>query len=213
MPIELIIFDNDGVLVDSETIANQILCDLLVENGVDITYEEVLRVFKGNSLAHCVKIARDDYGVVNAERFVEIYHQRIKAAYHALKSINGAHTLLESLHMPYCVASNSGRSKLIHALHITGLLHFFEGRTFSAEDVRQGKPAPDLFLYAAAQCHVLPASCLVIEDSPQGVMAAQAAGMLVIGYVPPGEPDKLSPFNIPIIEHLLDLLPMLSVQM
>lgn len=211
MRIKLIIFDNDGVLVDSEPIANRVLHELLVENGAIITYEEALHVFKGDTLTNSLRIIQERYGVSQPERFLNTYYQRTRAAFEReLKPIENAEILLRNLRIPYCVASNSAKAKLQGSLHLAGLLPLLEGRLFSAEEVASGKPAPDLFLHAAAVCGVQPANCLVVEDSPQGVLAAQAAGMQVIGYVAPTLPDTLSAMGIPVISNLLHLLPIVA---
>jgi HAD superfamily hydrolase (TIGR01509 family) len=181
--LELVIFDCDGVLVDSELIANTVFAAMLAELGLPVTVEYLLEHFVGHSMQHCwqqiaVMLGREVPPACRAE-----FQSRSLAALQAqVKAVPGVEALLDCLHVPFCVASSGGHEKMAVTLGATGLLPRFRDRMFSATQVAQGKPAPDIFLHAAASCGVEPAFCAVIEDSPAGVVAGVAAGMRVYGY-------------------------------
>jgi HAD superfamily hydrolase (TIGR01509 family) len=179
----LVIFDCDGVLVDSEPITNRIFTGMLNELGIPVTLEEVFEKFVGKSLAQCREMIASMLGREVPEDFVRQYHVRTAAALKSeLKAVAGIEATLESIRMPYCVASNGSHDKMQTTLGITGLLPKFQGKLFSVSEVARGKPFPDVFLHAAAKSGVAPAVCAVIEDTPTGVAAGVAAGMTVYGY-------------------------------
>ncbi|WNI17122.1 HAD family hydrolase [Actinacidiphila sp. ITFR-21] len=187
MQYELVIFDNDGVLVDSEPISNQILADYLTELGHPTTYEDSIRDFMGAAVHRIHDVVRERSGRGLPEGFNEAYHARVFAAFERdLAAVDGVGVVLEKLAadgVPYCLASSGTHQRIRVALRRTGLYDGFgEERIFSAQDVGRGKPAPDLFLYAARTMGVPPHRCVVIEDSPLGVQAARAAGMDVFGF-------------------------------
>jgi HAD superfamily hydrolase (TIGR01509 family) len=179
----LLIFDCDGVLVDSEVLSCRIDAELLTEIGVPYTAEEIARQFLGVSLKSMISRIEaerdrklpDDF----AERLNRILFQRFEAD---LKPIEGVREAILSLPYPRCVASSSIPERIALSLRVTGLADLFDN-IFSSTQVARGKPAPDLFFHAAAQMNVSPAECVVIEDSTAGVQAAIAAGMRVIGFV------------------------------
>lgn len=181
---ELIIFDCDGVLVDSELISAKATAVALAEFGVLVDADQRQKSFIGLTFAAAVAKVRSDYGVelppAYASRHALLLEQTFRQE---LKAMVGVVQMLQSLRVPFCVGSNSSQARLAMTFEITGLSHFFKGRVFSGEDVKEGKPAPDLFLHAAARCGVAPQNCLVIEDSPVGVVAAVKAGMPAIGFV------------------------------
>jgi HAD superfamily hydrolase (TIGR01509 family) len=184
---ELVIFDNDGVLVDSEPISNRILADYLTELGHPTTYEDSIRDFMGAAVHRIHDVVRERSGQSLPEGFNEAYHARVFAAFQReLKPIEGVGPVLEKLAaegVPYCLASSGTHERIRVALRKTGLYELFgERRIFSAQDVGRGKPAPDLFLHAARTLGVPPERCAVVEDSPLGVQAARAAGMDVFGF-------------------------------
>jgi len=179
----LIIFDCDGVLVDSEPIANQVLADHLSEHGYPMTQQESLDRFVGGSVPLIVQAVRDE-GIGLPDDFVETLRVRESAAFERdLKAIPG---ILETLTIladhPKCVASSGPMSKIKGNLKRTGLFDHLTSHLFSATMVDHPKPAPDLFLLAAQTMCAPPDSCLVIEDSPKGVEAALRAGMRVLGF-------------------------------
>jgi HAD superfamily hydrolase (TIGR01509 family) len=184
--VQLVIFDCDGVLVDSEIITNRVFAEMLAELGLHFKLEEIFERFVGRSMTQCCESIAELLQRPVPEQFVTQYHARSGAALTAeLRSVAGVEACLDLLKargVPYCVASNGTPEKMQTTLGITGLAARLEGRRFSVAEVAHGKPAPDLFLHAAARFKVAPASCAVIEDTPTGVTAGIAAGMTVYGY-------------------------------
>ena len=181
---DLIIFDCDGVLVDSEVISNRIFAESLAELGVVLTLEESMRFGIGKSSTTLAAAIEQEFNVTLPAGFIEERRVRIMDAFTSeLQPIDGILELLLALKLKRCVASNSHIDRVRHALTTTGLMPHLEPHIYTAAMVERGKPAPDLFLYAAAQHDVRPGRCLVIEDSLSGVSAALAAGMPVIGFV------------------------------
>ena len=179
----LVIFDCDGVLVDSELITNRVFTKMLNELGVAISKEEAFETFVGRSMAQCLEIIARLLGREVPADFVREYHQRSATALESeLKAVQGIEAALAAIRVPYCVASNGSHEKMQTTLGLTGLLPKFEGKLFSVSEVARGKPFPDVFLHAAAKSAVAPADCVVIEDTPTGVSAGVAAGMTVYGY-------------------------------
>jgi len=194
---ELIIFDNDGVLVDSEPISNQILADYLTELGHPTTYEDSIRDFMGGAMHRVHDVVRERSGQRLPDGFEEAFHSRVFAAFaRGLRPVDGVALVLEKLAadgIPYCLASSGTHERIRVALRTTGLAAYFpEARIFSAQDVRHGKPSPDLFLHAARVLGVPPDRCAVVEDSPLGVQAARAAGMDVFAFTAMTPPAKLT---------------------
>jgi HAD superfamily hydrolase (TIGR01509 family) len=179
----LVIFDCDGVLVDSELITNRVFTKMLNELGVGISKEEAFETFVGRSMAQCLEIIAGLLGREVPADFVRQYHQRSATALKSeLKAVQGIEAALEAIRVPYCVASNGSHEKMQTTLGLTGLLPKFKGKLFSVSEVVRGKPFPDVFLHAAAKSGVAPADCVVIEDTATGVSAGVAAGMTVYGY-------------------------------
>lgn len=194
-PFDLVIFDCDGVLVDSERIANREFAALLREIGLDLTLAEMVETFVGNTMPRCVEIITERLGTAPPDDLLDRYHAMIRVALaREVQPVEGIPSLLDALDdagVPYAVASNGEHAKMQTTLGATGLAARFEGRRYSASDVARPKPAPDLFLHAAGQAGVAPARCVVIEDSPLGVQGARAAGMTVIGYADLMPPSRL----------------------
>jgi HAD superfamily hydrolase (TIGR01509 family) len=187
MRYDLVIFDNDGVLVDSEPISNTILAAYLTELGHPTSYEESIRDYMGSAMHRIHELVQERSGRRLPEEFDDVFHGRVFAAFEReLQPVQGAVELLEKLaadEVPYCVASSGSHERIRVGHRKTGLDRWFdEGRVFSSQDVGRGKPAPDLFLYAAERMGVAPERCVVVEDSPLGVRAANAAGMDVYGF-------------------------------
>ncbi|WP_055493024.1 HAD family phosphatase [Streptomyces sp. TP-A0356] len=187
MRYDLVIFDNDGVLVDSEPISNRLLAVYLTELGHPTTYEDSVRDYMGSAMHRIHDLVQERSGQRLPEDFDDIFHSRVFAAFEReLKPVSGAVDALEKLSadgIPYCVASSGSHERIRVGHRTTGLDRWFdEGRIFSSQDVGRGKPAPDLFLYAAERMGVAPEKCVVVEDSPLGVQAAVAAGMDVFGF-------------------------------
>jgi HAD superfamily hydrolase (TIGR01509 family) len=180
----LVIFDCDGVLVDSERLSHLVLCEVLAELGVSISYEDAVLRFMGTSIPVCLQRVDELLGHATPPDFLARFGERTRAAFQAsLVAVPGVVEVLDGLKStPYCVASNGNRAKVAFTLGHTGLLKRFEGRIFTAEDVKNSKPAPDLFLLAAKTLGADARRTTVVEDTPTGVMAAKAAGMRAIGY-------------------------------
>ncbi len=180
----LVIFDCDGVLVDSEPISMAILRELLAERGLALAEADAYRRFLGRSLSSIAADLAETDGVAIGPAELEVFRTRLYGRFRAeLSPIRGIAAALDALQAPFCVASSSQPERIRLSLELTGLLARFEPNIFSASMVARGKPAPDLFLHAAAQMGVDPGRCLVIEDSPAGLAAANAAGMRAFGFV------------------------------
>ncbi|MFI0243019.1 HAD family hydrolase [Streptomyces sp. NPDC016845] len=187
MRYELVIFDNDGVLVDSEPISNTLLAGYLTELGHPTSYEDSLRDYMGAAMHRVHDLIAERTGKRLPADFDDVFHGRVFDAFEQeLKPVPGVVDVLEKLTadgVAYCVASSGSHERIRVGHRTTGLDRWFEeGRIFSSQDVGRGKPAPDLFLHAAERMGVAPEKCLVIEDSPLGVQAAVAAGMDVYGF-------------------------------
>ena len=181
--MDLILFDCDGVLVDSEIVSFEVEAEALAEHGIDVTAHDLLGRFLGTSSAAMFATLEREQGVSLPAGFAERTLQRCLTAFDGrLRPIPGIADLLTGLPGPRCVASSSDPPRIRHCLALTGILHHFEPHIFSATQVARGKPAPDLFLFAAGQMGARPERCLVIEDSVAGVTAARAAGMTVLGF-------------------------------
>jgi HAD superfamily hydrolase (TIGR01509 family) len=191
-PPALVIFDCDGVLVDSEVIASRVFAACLAEAGFVMSVEEAMAFGVGKSAVTLSAAVEQVFGRPLPAGFIEGMRARIIAAFtDELRAVEGIDRLLGALKLPRCVASNSHIDRVRHALTATGLLPHLDPHIYTAAMVTRAKPAPDLFLYAAAQHRVAPESCVVVEDSPSGVAAGLTAGMPVVGFVgashcPPG---------------------------
>ena len=180
---ELVIFDCDGVLVDSERIANRVEADFLRELGWPLTEAEIVERFMGRTAEYMDEAIEAQLGSRLPEDWKDQFSRRYREAFAAeLVPVDGVAEALDQITTPTCVASSGSHDKLRFTLGHTGLYERFEGRIFSGYEVANGKPAPDLFLYAAARMGAEPARCAVVEDTQPGVQAARAAGMRVFGY-------------------------------
>ncbi|MDP3342568.1 HAD family phosphatase [Frigidibacter sp.] len=178
--IDLVIFDCDGVLIDSEIISAQMLVAELAGLGVAIDLPYVARHFLGRSYPTVMKVIRAEFGVELSAAFEDQYRQRLLAEFEArLAVMPGAATVLAGMARPWCVATSSSQARAERSLAIAGLRGLVGERLFTAGMVTHGKPAPDLFLLAATRMGAEPSRCLVIEDSLNGIRAAHAAGMRV----------------------------------
>jgi len=180
---DLVIFDCDGVLVDSEFISNRVFAEMLVELGVPVTLDDMFERFVGHSMEYCLDLVRGMLGHDVPPGFVDRYRERTRREFvEQLQPVPGIHAALDALTCASCVASSGDHAKMRTTLGLTGLLERFEGRLFSATQVARGKPAPDVFMFAAAQMGASPDRVAVVEDTPTGVAAGVAAGMTVFGY-------------------------------
>jgi HAD superfamily hydrolase (TIGR01509 family) len=184
--IRLVIFDCDGVLVDSEGIALEVLVEALAKKGVSLTTEGAADRFLGRSLGSLADAVQSEFGVEIDPPFLagmrEVLYTRFRAELKPLPGVATAIKALKGKDVACCVASSSQRERIELSLSVTGLFPHLTPHIFSATMVENGKPAPDLFLHAAAEMGVSPSECLVIEDSPAGISAARAAGMRVLAF-------------------------------
>ena len=182
-PFELVIFDCDGVLVDSERIAVRVEAEFLAELGWPLSQAEIVERFMGRTTEYMDEAIEAQLGSRLPGDWRDQFQRRYREAFAAeLVPVDGVLDALDQIAVPTCVASSGSHDKLRFTLGHTGLYERFEGRIFSGYEVANGKPAPDLFLHAAARMGAGPARCAVVEDSLYGVLAARAAGMRVFGY-------------------------------
>jgi HAD superfamily hydrolase (TIGR01509 family) len=182
-PFDLVIFDLDGVLVDSEPISARVTAAALAQAGIEISAADVYERFLGVSTAAMLRTLEAEHGRRLPGHFQERLRARILTAFEReLEPVPGVVALLDALPGGRCVASNSHPDRIRRSLELVGLLERFAPHLFSATMVSAGKPAPDLFLLAAAQIAAAPESCLVIEDSEVGIRAAKAASMTAFGF-------------------------------
>ncbi|WMI69661.1 HAD family phosphatase [Mangrovimonas sp. YM274] len=201
-----VIFDCDGVLVDSEPLSNQVLADMTNELGGKIDLEYALTHFKGGSMQSCYdKIAKlvpqplpNNFKEMYRERSFELFKK-------ALKPIDGVPQLLEELNLPFGVASSGTKEKIIHNLALTGLSPYFETNIFSCYEIQKWKPDPDVFLWAAKTMGYHPEECVVIEDSLTGVTAARAGGFDVFGFVAHDYNNELPAVATHTFQHMQEL--------
>jgi len=185
MTPDLVIFDCDGVLVDSEIISNTVLSEVLESIDIYITPSDCMDLFLGKSWDFCLAIVQDRLKKQPPHNLYEIYIKKMFTKFEKeLVPIESIEYALDNLPYPKCVASNGPHLKINKTLSITGLLNRFGKNVYSASDVQKGKPAPDLFLYAAAKMGADPKNTLVIEDSMAGIQAAHKAKMTPLAYCP-----------------------------
>ena len=207
-PIRLVIFDCDGVLVDSEGPSNRIVAEEITKLGWPMTEAESTALFVGYRLSDVPTVIEGKMGHAVPEGWVEILRGRLIAAFDVVPTIPGAHAALQAvtgLGLPFRVASNSSHEEMDAKFHHTGLDALIQRRQHSARDVPQGKPAPDVFLHAAAAEGIPPEACVVIEDSLPGIAAAHAASMRVIGLETHGNRATLQAAGAHTIATLAEL--------
>ena len=180
---EAVIFDCDGVLVDSEPIANRVFAEALTDIGLPTTYEQAVADFMGLSMTACLQRVAHRLGTAVPQNFLpNLTELTYKAFEKELQPVAGIVDALMEISLPVCVASSGEVSKMQLTLGLTGLLPRFHGRLFSATQVARGKPHPDIFLHAARGIGVSPERCVVVEDSVPGIQGGVAAGMVVLGF-------------------------------
>lgn len=204
---QLVIFDCDGVLVDSEVISVKVDQIVLADLGWSLAVEEIIDRFVGRSHAYFIEVVENHLGRKLPDEWEDTYqHLYRQTLARDLQLVDGIAEALEKIDLPTCVASNGSHSKMEFTLKRAGLWSRFEGRIFSAADVSQGKPAPDLFLHAASTLGFKPADCIVVEDSWAGVTAAIAAEMKVIAYTGGiTSQHQLPTGDVTIIDHMSKL--------
>jgi HAD superfamily hydrolase (TIGR01509 family) len=214
--IRLVIFDCDGVLVDSEVISNRVLARMLSSEGLATTLEEARGSYQGLLLSEVLSSAQAKLGRVLPRDWLAGYEQaRTEAFRRELAPVAGAQRAVERVRqagLDVCVASQGKLEKTKLSLELTGLRHLFPNRTvFSAWTVARGKPHPDLFLHAASQMGTEPAACVVVEDTPSGVAAAVSAGMRALGYGADSDDAALRRAGADVFEALDELPALLGL--
>lgn len=204
MAIHAVIFDCDGVLVDSVGLAGEVIAEYLHELGFKLTPQEATRRFGSGKLGDYVARFEAETGHQLPSHFEpELRARRERAFKYRLRAVAGAAELIAGLKVLSCVASNGPPAQIEHSLRVVGLLDLFQGRIFSAYSLRAWKPEPQLFLHAARELGVAPADCAVVEDTEIGLRAALAAGMQTFAYLPlGGQPAQR---NVHVLRHLGEL--------
>lgn len=218
-PFDLVVFDCDGVLVDSERLIVKVEAQICQERGWDLTEADIIREFVGLSdeamRARLSELVGEELGEDWDAEYTDRYRGALERELEAVSGVAEVVDALVSARVPTCVASSGSHEKMALTLGKTGLLERFEGRIFSSTDpeVALGKPAPDLFLYAAAQMGVDPSTCAVIEDSPYGVEAALSAGMAPFGFAGSVIPaERLAGDGVIVFDHMAELPSLLGVE-
>ncbi len=212
---ELIVFDCDGVLVDSEPIANRVMAEAVTALGWPLSTAECIVRFKGHHFDTVIAVVEDRLGRPVPEAWLRDLRAATDAAFEReLQPIPGVVAVLDAVAaagLAICVASQGPLEKMAVSLGVTGLRARFEGRIFSAYQVERGKPHPDLFLFAAEAMGAAPGSCVVIEDSPLGVAGARAAGMDVLGFAPEGGGADLAAAGARLFRDMAELPALLGL--
>ena len=204
---DLLIFDCDGVLVDSERISLRIQAEHLTALGLSMTLEDCVRDFLGLGMPATVEIVERRLGCPLPPSWESGLAEAVTAAFRQeLDAVPGIRDALDAIAIPTCVASSGTHAKMRLTLGLTGLYDRFAGRIFSADEVDRGKPAPDLFLHAARTLNIPVEACVVVEDSPAGIDAAKAAGMRCIAYAGTTPAERLAAADA-VITDMHDLLP------
>ena len=206
-----IIFDCDGVLVDSEVLGNQVMVDMANEYGANIDIVYAMKNFKGSFLKDCIGQVENILGKPLPEDFEKEYRKRTFEAFKTeLKPISGIKEVLQKLEIPFCVASSGPKEKIKWNLEITGLTGFFGDNIFSCYDIGKWKPDPAIFLYAVDVMGYAPEECLVIEDSIFGVMAAKNGGFDVLGFAADAEDNSFAEQATAVFYDMNKLIPMIE---
>jgi HAD superfamily hydrolase (TIGR01509 family) len=208
---KLIIFDCDGVLVDSEPLSNRVIAEIMCEIGIPMTTEEAIQLFAGGSLKRVKDFIFSKTGHAPPPGIEDLYRERSYALFKKeLQPIAGIQQALETISFKKCVASNGPLHKMKLNLELTGLSAFFEQNLFSANEVGYWKPDPRLFLHAAEKMGYAPDKCIVIEDSIHGIHAAKAAGMKVLGFSNSDYGEKLKSERIQTFHLMAELAEILN---
>lgn len=206
-----IIFDCDGVLIDSESIAIGVLVDMANDLGANMNFEESLIGLKGKSLNSCMQLIEDKIGKPLPMNFEPDYRINTFEAFRKnIQPIKGITDVLNKLQIPFCVASSGPENKIRLNLDVTGLLPHFEGNIFSCYAIQKWKPEPEVYLWAAETMGFKPHECLVIEDSVSGVKGALAGGFDVFGYTEHDYKNELNPIATKTFSSMDKLLAILD---
>ena len=205
-----VIFDCDGVLIDSELISCQILVDMANDHGANIDIDYGMKHFKGSYMKACIdkiltlitKPLKDDFEKEYRLKSFDAFKKEIQP-------IKGVKRVLDTINVPFCVASSGPENKIRLNLEITGLLPYFEDNIFSCYTIKKWKPKPDVFLWAAKEMGFKPSECLVVEDSLSGVKAAKNGGFDVFGYTEHDHKNELESLATKTFNDMSKLLEMI----
>ncbi|MBT8221487.1 MAG: HAD family hydrolase [Bacteroidia bacterium] len=205
--IELVIFDCDGVIVDSEGISARVFSDVIRRAGVMMDADEVFNRFRGGSMAQSMAYVESILGGPAPFDIPAAYRKESFEAYRTeMEPVEGIEEILKSLKVPFCVASNGPRNKIELNLQVTGLDQYFESQTiFSAYDIQSWKPNPELFLSAARFLGATPDTTIVVGDSINDILAANAAGKKCFGYAPDGDHERMGEHGAVVVDRMQEL--------
>lgn len=213
---DVVIFDCDGVLVDSERLVSRLEAGLISNLGLPIDEEQARVMFKSKTIAQTAQLIEQQLGRPLPAAWVYDWGFEVAALFEReLKAVPGVMDVVQALaqaNVPLCVASQSPAERIALSLNVTGLATYFRERMYSASMVKCPKPAPDLFLFAAAQMATDPSRCVVIEDSPSGVIGARAAGMDVFGYAGDEDAQALAAAGATVFNSMSELPPLLGLR-
>lgn len=211
MKYKCILFDCDGVLVDTEAISIQVLVEMSATLGLHLEKEYAMEVFTGLSLMACFQFIQNRVGVPLPRDFELRFRKRTFDLFEKeLKAIDGIYEVIENLKIPFCVASSGPQNKIALNLKLTGLYDYFNGNIFSCFDIQRWKPDPAIFLHAAKTMGFAPKDCVVIEDSIPGVKAAIAGGFDVYAYANKRTEKQLADLGAKLFYKMEALLPLLA---
>lgn len=189
--LDLVIFDCDGVLIDSELIAARTMSETLADFGVTMSPRDALVTFTGEAVHVTLGRLRDEFGLKDPDAFIARWDAALEEGFRtSLAPVPGIEAVVRAIDRPVCVASNSASARLERSLHTLAIVERFGSHVFSADMVTRPKPAPDLLLHAARVMGARPARTVMIDDNEHGVEAAVAAGMPAIGFIAPGDPRE-----------------------
>lgn len=209
---ELVIFDCDGVLVDSDRISLRVQAEWISALGLKTSYEDCVRDFLGLGMPATLRIISERLGRPLPSGWEEGLDAAVREAFrNELRPVPGVVEALDEIDLPTCIASSGSHKKMRFTLGLTGLWDRFAGRIYSSEEVQRGKPAPDLFLHAASRMSTPPHQCVVVEDSPFGVAGARAAGMSALGYAAAAGGEALAREGAETFESMADLPALLGL--
>lgn len=213
MKFKCIIFDCDGILVDSESISAKIFQKMASELGCDLDFETVLGQITGTSMKENLRFFQERVGRKLPENFESGFRRRSFEAFKTeLKPVNGIHALLDKITIPYCTASSGPQNKIRLNLTTASLIDRFENRIFSSYDIGSWKPEPDIYLHAARQMGFEPADCAVVEDSIAGVQAAKAGGFNVFALSKPENNTAFQHFGATVFADMNELGKLLDLR-
>ena len=211
---DLVIFDCDGVLVDSEPLANRVFSQIVSEHGFAVDEPEYLKKFSGVTLPERISTVAEELNWSPPRNFLEVFDERLAIlTEQELQPIQGIHELVQSMTVPICIASNGTREEVNHRLRLSKLAPFFGDAIFSGHEVPNPKPAPDVYLAAAKAFEVSPSRCIVIEDSIPGVTAGVRAGMRVYGHAAFTPAEKLKAAGAIPFANMFELKEMLGSEL